>query len=313
MFNLEDKKIWVAGHKGLVGQALLRALSHERCQIITVERQHLDLRHQGAVQDWMQAHKPDVVFLAAAKVGGISANASFPAEFLRDNLVIASNIIHASYQTSVQKLLFLGSSCIYPKHSAQPITEEALLTGPLEPTNQWYAIAKIAGLMMCQAYREQYGCDFICAMPTNLYGPYDRFDPATSHVIPSLIYKFHQAKKLRSPTITLWGSGTPKREFLHVDDLASALVMLMRHYSEKEPVNIGCGKDITIKELSSMIASVVGYQGEILFDTAMPDGSPRKLLDISKITALGWRHTIDLEAGIGTTYDWYIKNYEKVA
>ena len=311
-FNLRGKKIWVAGHNGMVGRALIRALASEECDILTVDRQQLDLRDQQGVGQWMSEYKPDAIFLAAAKVGGIGANQSAPAEFLYDNLAIASNVIHAAYLAQVQKLLFLGSVCIYPKFADVPVKEEALLTGALEPTNQAYAMAKIAGLKMCEAYREQYGCDFISAMPTNLYGPYDHFNAESSHVIPALIHKLHHAKRENAASVTIWGTGTPRREFLHVDDLASALILLMREYSEAEAINIGCGVDILIKDLAAMLVDVIGYKGELLFDTSKPDGTPRRHLDTTKMDAMGWKYSTDLREGLEATYDWYLTHVAKV-
>lgn len=303
--ELRGKKVWVAGHNGMVGRALVRALASKGCTLLTATREELDLRDQASVHRWMDANRPDVIFMAAAKVGGIGANASLPADFIYDNLTIAGNVIHAAYTGGVEKLLFLGSSCIYPKHAPQPITEDALLSSALEPTNQWYAIAKIAGLKLCQAYREQHGCNFISVMPTNLYGPHDHFDPELSHVIPSLMYKLHRAKLAQSPSVTIWGTGTAKREFLHVDDLAAACVMLMERYAQSEPINIGCREDISIKEIAQILRGIVGYEGELVFDTSKPDGAPRKLLDVSRIRALGWAPAIALQAGLSSTYAWY--------
>jgi GDP-L-fucose synthase len=289
----------------MVGSALLRRLRQVGCQLLTVERRDVDLRRQQVVERWMSAERPHAVFLAAAQVGGIGANNSAPVDFLYDNLAIATNVIHAAAQTGVEKLLFLGSSCIYPKFSPQPITEETLLTGPLEPTNQWYAIAKIAGLKLCQAYRRQHGCDYIAAMPTNLYGPGDNFDANTSHVIPALLRKAHEAKLRGAPEFVIWGSGTPRRDFLHVDDAADALVHLMIHYSDDEPVNVGSGGDLSIHELASLIGEVVGFRGNIVLDSSRPDGTPRKLLDTSKLTSLGWRPRIALREGLVSTYQWF--------
>lgn len=304
-FELNNKKIWVAGHRGMVGQALVRRLAQEGCDVMTVSREALDLRDQGGVFAWMEKTRPDAVFLAAATVGGIGANSTYPADFIYDNATIAGNVIHGAYLAGVSKLVFLGSSCIYPRDALQPISEDALLTGALEPTNQWYAVAKIAGLMMCQAYRAQYGCDFISAMPTNLYGPHDHFDPEKAHVIPSLMAKLHAAKAADEERVAVWGSGRPRREFLHVDDAAEALLTLMQHYSDASPVNIGCGEDISIRELALMLAEVVGYAGELVFDGSKPDGTPRKLLDVSKMRALGWEASCDLREGLEATYAWY--------
>jgi GDP-L-fucose synthase len=289
----------------MVGSALLRRLEQENCTLLTVEREDLDLTRQEQVERWMGKARPQAVFLAAAKVGGIVANDSAPVPFLYDNLAIALNVIHTAAATGVEKLLFLGSSCIYPKLAPQPITESALLTGPLEPTNEWYAIAKIAGLKLCQAYRRQLGCDFIAAMPTNLYGPGDNFDLTTSHVIPALMRKAHEAKISGAAEMIVWGSGTPRREFLHVDDAADALVHLMTHYSGEEHVNVGSGSDLTILELAKLIARVVGFTGEISTDRSKPDGTPRKLLDTSKLRSLGWQPKIGLEEGLASTYQWF--------
>ncbi len=303
-FRLEGRRIWVAGHRGMVGSALMRRLAREDCELLTVDRDTVDLRRQTEVQTWMQATKPEVVILAAARVGGIHANASRPADFLDDNLALQTNVIHTAAEIGVRKLLFLGSSCIYPRLAPQPIPESALLTGPLEPTNQWYAIAKIAGLMQCQAYREQHGCDFISAMPTNLYGPGDNFDLEGAHVLPALLRRFRAAALAGDEKITIWGTGTPRREFLHVDDCADALVFLLRHYSQAETINVGVGKDVTIAELAAIVATVTGFGGEIGFDTSRPDGTPRKLLDVGRLTALGWQAHTELEEGVASTYRW---------
>ena len=308
-FSLSGKKVWVAGHNGMVGRAIMRALVREDCELLTANRDELDLCNQAEVERWAGKHKPDVVFVAAARVGGIHVNNTRPADFIYDNLAIETNVIHASYLAGVQKLLFLGSSCIYPKAAAQPITEEALMTGPLEPTNQWYAIAKIAGIMMCQAYRRQYGCDYISALPTNLYGPYDRFDEQASHVIPAMMLKFHRAKLENYPHVDLWGTGKPLREFLHVDELAAALVLMIQQYSAEAPLNIGYGQDIRIRDLAYLMAKTTGFTGEIRFDAAMPDGMARKLLDISKIKALGWSPKLSLSDGLVSTYEWFCSHY----
>ncbi|MEO1291840.1 MAG: GDP-L-fucose synthase [Pseudomonadota bacterium] len=304
--DFSGKRVWIAGHRGMVGQALLRRLSSEGCTCLSVERTTLDLRRQEAVERWMQTNRPDIVFLAAAKVGGIHANRSFPAEFLYDNLMIEANIIHAAKDVGVEKLVFLGSTCIYPKLAPQPIREESLLSGPLEPTNEWYAIAKIAGIKLAQSYRRQYGCDFISAQPTNLYGPGDNFDLENSHVIPALMRKAHEAKLRGDPTMEIWGSGTPLREFLHVDDLADALVFLAQRYSGEEIVNIGSGDEISIADLARQIASVVGFEGEVVLNSAMPDGTPRKATDVSRLSGLGWRATTPLGEGLAATYAWYL-------
>jgi len=302
----KDAKIYVAGHRGLVGSAILRKL--KQCgyeNIVTRTSKELDLRNQQQVNEFFHAQNIDYVFLAAARVGGILANNTYPAEFIYDNIMIQSNIIHASYKHNVKKLLFLGSSCIYPKHAAQPISEDLLLTGRLEPTNESYAIAKIAGIKMCQAYNRQYGTSFISVMPANLYGPNDNFDLQTSHVLPALIRKFYEAKVNGLPYVVLWGTGTPRREFLYVDDLADACLFLMNNYDAVEPVNIGSGKDIQISELADMVKEVVGYRGGIEYDKTKPDGTYRKLLDITRISNLGWRPLTSLKEGIRKTYDWY--------
>jgi GDP-L-fucose synthase len=302
-----DSRIYVAGHRGLVGSALVRRLqSAGYTNLALAGREIVDLRIQSAVEDFFSRHTPEYVFLAAAKVGGILANSAQPAEFLRDNLAIQTNIIHAAWRHGVRKLLFLGSSCIYPKFAPQPIREDSLLTGPLEPTNEWYAIAKIAGIKMCQAYRQQYGFDAISLMPTNLYGPQDNFDLQSSHVLPALMRKFHEASLNGSPEVAVWGTGSPRREFLHVDDLADAALFLMLNYDSPEIVNVGTGEDLTIRELAEMIRRAVGYNGRIVFDASKPDGTPRKLLDVSRLHALGWRARIPLEHGIAGTYQWYL-------
>ena len=302
-------KVFVAGHRGLVGSALVRRLQREAdVQLVLRTHADLDLTSQGAVKDFFDRERPDQVYLAAAKVGGILANDTRPAEFIYDNLIIQSNIIDAAYRSGTRKLLFLGSSCIYPKHAPQPMPEECLLTGPLEPTNEWYAIAKIAGLKMCQAYRKQYGFDAICAMPTNLYGPGDNFDLAGSHVLPALIRKFSEAVQAGAREVEIWGTGSPRREFLHVDDLADACVFLMQHYSDAPPVNIGWGEDVTIAELAQQIAAVTGFQGQLRFDAGKPDGTPRKLLDVSRLSALGWNARIRLQDGLRSTLAWYRQN-----
>lgn len=302
IFPLAGKRVFVAGHRGMVGSAIVRRLASEDCEILTVGRDEVDLRNQAQVNAWMEQARPDAVFLAAAKVGGILANDTYPADFLYDNLMIEANVIEASYRNQVAKLLFLGSSCIYPKLAPQPITEDALLTGPLEPTNEWYAIAKIAGIKLAQAYRRQHGCDFISAMPTNLYGPGDNFDLNTSHVLPALIRKAHEAKVSGADHIVIWGTGTPRREFLHVDDMADACVFLMQRYSEFEHVNVGSGEDITILELAKLVCEVVGFEGEIVCDTSKPDGTPRKLMSGEKLRAMGWEASIPLGGGVENTY-----------
>jgi GDP-L-fucose synthase len=310
LFYLKNKKVFVAGHKGMVGRALIRRLASENCQILTIERQEVDLRDQAATHNWLAESKPHVIFLAAATVGGIQANRSRPAQFLYDNLMIASNIIHAAYEQGVQKLLFLGSSCIYPKHAPQPMQEEVLLTGSLEPTNQWYAIAKIAGLKLTEAYRQQYGCDFISCMPTNLYGPFDNYDLENSHVLPALLRKIVEAKQNKQSHITIWGSGQPKREFLFVDDLADACVYLIQHYSDPKTINIGVGYDISITELAQSIAKIVGFEGEFFYDQSMPDGTSQKLLDVSRLSQLGWKARTDLNTGIKLTHEDYLRRMQ---
>jgi len=304
-----DSLIYIAGHRGLVGSAIVRRLQEAGFHNLLTRGSHdLDLRQQGAVDAFFAAHRPEYVFLAAAKVGGILANDSYPAQFLRDNLAIQTNVIDAAYRHGARKLLFLGSSCIYPKHAPQPMTEDCLLTGPLEPTNEWYAIAKIAGLKMAQAYRRQYGFDAISAMPTNLYGPGDNFDLKSSHVLPALIRKFHAAKDTGAPAVEIWGTGTPRREFLHVDDLADACLYLMRSYSDEKLVNVGVGTDVSIRELADLVAQTVGYSGGLKFDASKPDGTPRKLMDVSRLTALGWKAKIPLQQGLEQTYQWFLDN-----
>ncbi len=307
-YTLEGKRIWVAGHRGMVGSALLRRLQQENCEVLTVSRTELDLTRQTDVENWLTTNKPQAVIIAAAKVGGIHANNIYPAEFLYQNLMIEANIIHAAYQTGIEKLLFLGSSCIYPKFANQPIEESELLTGELEPTNEPYAIAKIAGIKLCESYRKQYGCDFISAMPTNLYGPGDNFDLETSHVIPALIRKAHEAKQAGDKSMTIWGTGSPRREFMHVDDLADALIFLMKSYSENQHINIGSGKDISILELTRLINDTTGFCGEIILDTTKPDGTPKKLMRSNKLKNLGWQPNISLEDGLGHTYNWFTEN-----
>ena len=308
MYSLGGKRIWVAGHNGMVGRAVVRALEKRDCKILIAARDEVDLTRQGEVEVWLANNKPDAVIVCAARVGGILANDTYPADFIYDNLMIEANIIHAAHKNRVEKLLFLGSSCIYPKHAAQPMNETALLEGALEPTNEWYAIAKIAGIKLCQAYRKQHGADFISAMPTNLYGPHDNFDLETSHVIPALMRKCHEAKLNASIDMEVWGSGKVMREFLHVDDCAAAIVFLMENYSDMSHVNIGTGADVTITELAESIKEVVGFVGELKFDASKPDGTPRKLLDVSKINTLGWRHQINLDDGLAATYGWFYEN-----
>ena len=311
-YNLEGKRVWVAGHRGLVGGALVRRLAQESCEVVTADRARADLRRQTEVEAWMAAVRPQAVFLAAAKVGGILANDSLPADFLYDNLMIEANVIEAARRNGVEKLLFLGSSCIYPKHAPQPIAEDALLTGPLEPTNEWYAIAKIAGLKLAQACRIQYGLDFISAMPTNIYGPDDNFDLTSSHVLPALMRKAHEATQRADSFMTIWGTGTPRREFLHVDDCADALVFLMKHYSAAEPINVGSGDDISIRELAELVCATVGFGGAIVCDKTKPDGTPRKLLSVARLRALGWRPEIGLREGLAQTYAWLLDHQGQI-
>ena len=298
VFSLEGKSVWVAGHRGMVGSALVRRLQSENCTILTADRKQADLTRQDEVDEWMAANQPQVVFLAAARVGGIQANNTQPAEFLYENLMIEANVIHAAHKSGVQKLVFLGSTCTYPKLAPQPIPEEALLSGPLEPTNEWYAIAKIAGIKLCQAYRRQYGCNFIAAQPTNLYGPGDNYDLETSHVLPALLRKAREAKLAGAATMTVWGSGKPLREFLHVDDLADAVVFLARHYSGEGHINVGSGEEVSIRQLAELVCNVVGFAGELEFDTSKPDGTPRKLADVSRLKDMGWDGARALETGL---------------
>jgi GDP-L-fucose synthase len=311
-YSLVGKRVWVAGHRGMVGSAIVRRLGSEDCEVVTASRSEVDLRDQASLRTWFQNAKPDVVFLAAAKVGGILANDTLPADFLYDNLMIEANIIEAAHKNSVEKLLFLGSSCIYPKFAAQPITEDSLLTGALEPTNEWYAIAKIAGIKLAQAYRKQHGRDFISAMPTNLYGPGDNFNLTSSHVMPALLRKAHEAKLKGSKEIVVWGTGTPRREFLHVDDCADACVHLMKVYSEAQHVNVGSGEDIAILELTRLVCEAVGFEGAIVHDLSKPDGTPRKLMSAAKIRHLGWKPKIGLHDGIEATYQWFISNMARI-
>jgi GDP-L-fucose synthase len=297
----------------MVGSAIMRRLESENCELLTIDRSTVDLTNQAATIAWLRDSRPDAVFVASAKVGGILANDSYPADFLYQNLMIEANIIEAARQANVSKLLFLGSSCIYPKFAPQPITEEALLTGPLEPTNEWYAIAKIAGIKLCQAYRKQFGCDFISAMPTNLYGPGDNFDLNTSHVIPALMRKTHEAKLRGEKGVEIWGTGTPRREFLHVEDCADACVHLMKHYSSDLHINVGSGTDVTIREVAELICDVISFQGALVFDRSKPDGTPRKLMSIARIQAMGWRPHIGLQEGLRSTYSWFRSRSEAAA
>ena len=304
-----EGKIYIAGHRGMVGSAIMRTLEKEGFQnFITRTSDQLDLRNQQAVFDFFATEKPDYVFLAAAKVGGIVANNTYRAEFIYDNITLQNNVIHAAYLNKVEKLMFLGSSCIYPKMASQPMSEDALLTGLLEPTNEPYAIAKIAGIKMCEAYRDQYGCNFISVMPTNLYGTNDNYDLKNSHVLPAIIRKFHEAKINGNPTVEIWGTGAPKREFLHADDMAAACVFLMQTYNEKGFLNIGTGEDISIKDLAILVKKIVGFEGELVFNTRKPDGTPRKLMNVEKLHALGWRHSIELEEGIRSAYQDFKEN-----
>ncbi len=313
MYELKGKRIWVAGHRGMVGSALVRRLEREQpAQILTVPRRELDLIDQSATAQWLMDNRPDAVFVPAAKVGGIYANDTYPAEFLYQNLMIAANIIHASHAAGVKKLLFLGSSCIYPKFADQPIVEDALLTGALEPTNEWYAIAKIAGIKLCQAYRKQYGVDFISAMPTNLYGPGDNYHLQNSHVIPALIRKAHQAKIDGARSMEIWGTGSPRREFLHADDCADALVHLMKVYSGAEHINVGSGEDLPIEDLARLVMRVVGFDGELTKDLSKPDGTPRKLMSADRLRELGWSPSIGLRDGLADAYNWFLQHEEQI-
>jgi len=306
IFALRGAKVYVAGHLGMVGSACVRRLQAEGCEILVADRTNVDLRRQARVEAFMHEMRPEAVIVAAARVGGIYANDTMPAEFLYDNLMIEANLIEAAYRTGVRRLLFLGSSCIYPREAPQPIPESALLTGPLEPTNQWYAVAKIAGIKLCQAYRRQYGCDYISAMPCNLYGPGDYFHPERSHVIPALLQRFHKAAQEGAERVTCWGSGTPRREFMHVDDLADAAAFLLRTYSGEEHLNIGTGADITIADLAQMVAKVTGFHGRIEWDTSKPDGTMAKRMDVSRLAALGWRASIENGDGLANTYRWFL-------
>ncbi len=307
-YTLRNKRVWIAGHRGLVGAALMRRLEREGCELVTTSRESVDLRRSDQVERWMADTRPQAVFVAAAKVGGIYANDTRPAEFIYDNLMIQTNIVEAARRVGVEKMMLLGSSCIYPRLAPQPIPESALLTGPLEPTNQWYAVAKIAGIKIGQAYRRQYGCDFISVMPCNLYGPGDNFDLMSSHVVPALINKAHNAKVTRAPAIEVWGTGAVRREFLYVDDAADGMVYLMKHYSDEGFVNLGPGSDVSIIDLVGMVCRVVGYHGGIHFDSSRPDGVPRKMVDTSLAASLGWRARTPLQQGLEATYRWYVEN-----
>ena len=301
-------RVWVAGHRGMVGSAVTKLLQSRGEQVLTVNRSDLDLRDQGAVTSWLRENKPDTIIFAAAKVGGILANDTFPADFIYDNLVLATNVINGAHVADVNRLVFLGSSCIYPKFAPQPISESSLLTGPLEPTNEWYAVAKIAGIKLCQAYRKQYGRRFISIMPCNLYGPNDNFDLTSGHVLPALMRKFHEAKAKNHNEVVIWGTGEPRREFLHVEDLAEAVAFCMDSYDEYDHINCGAGSDITIGELARQVGTAVGFSGRLVFDTSKPDGTPRKLMDSSRLARLGWRPKIGLEGGISSTYSWFTEN-----
>ena len=311
-YSLNKKLIWVAGHNGMVGSATVRRLLSEDCEVITVKKNTLDLRDSSSVLKWIKNNKPEVIIIAAGKVGGIHANSHYPAEFLYDNLMIETNIIHSAWQCGIEKLLFLGSSCIYPRNTLQPITEDKLLTGELEPTNEWYALAKIAGIKLCQSYREQYNTDFISVMPSNLYGPGDNFHPENSHVPAALLLRFHNAKTNNEKKSIVWGSGEPKREFLYVDDLADALVYLLQNYSEGSHVNIGTGADISIKDFAYKVKECVGYDGDLIFDRTKPDGMQRKVLDVSKLTQLGWTAKLTLNEGLTKYYEWFKENIDVI-
>ncbi|WP_159729282.1 GDP-L-fucose synthase [Methylosinus sp. Ce-a6] len=301
------RRVWIAGHKGMVGSAITRLLEGRGETVMKVDRSVVDLRNQIAVEVWLKQNRPDAIVFAAAKVGGIYANDTYPADFIYDNLAIETNIIHSAHVAGVDRLVFLGSSCIYPKFAPQPITEDALLTGPLEPTNEWYAVAKIAGIKLCQAYRKQYGRRYISVMPCNLYGPNDNFDLQTSHVLPALIRKFHEAKQAGKPEVVVWGTGTPLREFLHVDDLARGVVFCLDNYDGYEHINCGAGSEVTIRELAETVQRAVGFSGRLVFDTTKPDGTPRKLMDSSRLRELGWAPTIPLEKGVADAYQWFLK------
>jgi GDP-L-fucose synthase len=307
-FELAGKRVWVAGHRGMAGSSIVRRLASENCETVTVSRSELDLLNQKSVHAWVADNRIDAIFDAAATVGGIMANSTRPADFLYENLVIETNVIHAAREAGVKKLLFLGSSCIFPRMAVQPMKEEALLTGALEPTNEWYAIAKIAGIKLCQAFRRQFGCDFVSVMPTNLYGPGDRYDAEGGHVVAALIMKIHAARKANQPTVELWGSGTPRREFLFTDDLADACVFVMKNYSSEMFLNVGTGHDMTILELAESIARVIGWQGTFTLDRSKPDGMPRKVMDVSRLSALGWNAKTDFETGLKSAYRWYVEN-----
>jgi GDP-L-fucose synthase len=312
LYSLSGKRVWVAGYRGMVGSAIVRRLAREECQMLAAPRAEVDLTRQAETEDWMAATRPHAVFLAAGRVGGIHANNTYPAQFIYENLAIEANVIHAAHKIGVEKLLFLGSSCIYPREAAQPMTESALLTGPLEPTNEWYAIAKIAGIKLCEAYRRQHARDFISAMPTNLYGPGDNFHPQNSHVPAALLRRFHEAKLGHAATVTVWGTGRPLREFMYVEDAADACVHLMKHYSGEAHVNVGTGSDISIAAFAERVRATVGFEGRITFDTSRPDGTPRKVMDVSSLKALGWTAPTSLEAGLKLYYQWFLGNVASI-
>jgi len=313
VFEIPGKRIFVAGHRGMVGSAVVRQLEKHDCTVLTARRAELNLLDQNAVRDWLARERPDAIVIAAAKVGGIHANDTYPAEFLYENMMIAANLVHAAHMADINRILFLGSSCIYPKLAEQPIAETSLLTGALEPTNEWYAIAKIAGIRLCDAYRKQYGRSYVSAMPTNLYGPGDNYHPENSHVIPGLLRRFHEAQTMGQPDVMMWGTGSPRREFLHADDLAGALVMLLEVFDEPGPINVGYGDDIPIIDLARKIAQVTGFEGEITLDKTKPDGTPRKLMDNGRIRALGWTPRIDLDEGLRDAYGWFLENVAQAA
>ena len=308
IYSLAGKRVWVNGHRGMVGSALVRRLESEDCKILKSTSNELDLRRQSDVEAWMEVQKPDAIFLCAATVGGILANETRPAEFIYDNMMIETNVIHGAWRTGVEKLLFMGSACIYPREAPQPMPEDCLLTGPLEPTNEWYAIAKIAGIKLCQAYRKQFGADFISAQPNNLYGPGDNFDLVSSHVVPALIRKAHEAKAEGRDSMEIWGSGNPMREFLYVADIADALVFLMKRFSGDMQMNVGWGREISIRQLAETIGRIVGFEGKLVFDASKPDGTPRKLLDTTRLSGLGWKATTSLEEGLEKSYTWFLEN-----
>jgi GDP-L-fucose synthase len=307
-YSLSGKRVWVAGHRGMVGSAIARRLAREECELLAIGREQVDLTRQAETEQWMAAARPQAIFLAAGRVGGIHANNAYPADFIYDNLAIEANIIHTAHKLGVEKLLFLGSSCIYPREAAQPMTESALLTGPLEPTNEWYAIAKIAGIKLCQAYRRQHGSDFISAMPTNLYGPGDNFHPENGHVPAALLRRFHEAKRAGAAEVAVWGTGRPRREFMFVEDAADACVHLMRHYSGDGHVNVGTGSDVSIAEFAQLVRATVGFEGRIAFDASRPDGTPRKVMDVSALKALKWTAPTSLETGLKLYYQWFLAN-----